>query len=800
MSLTSGIKIDNTDLILYLDVFNTPAWNIGRKVFKDISNRKNDATVVGTSLPQISNTQGYLQFLNGNAHHLEINSPLENDFAFGTGDFTIEAWIYPENFNTYTHIFCLGNQNTFALKANITDGKIYFTSSTFTTFNDISNWTLNLNQWNQVVLKRQSGIAYCYLNGAFIGSKTGFNNNIPPQLLALVRNGGIAEYSQTRFRQLLVYRRALTDTEITLHHRLFSPRAYIPLTSLGTLGSTLVTSSSTSVIGNTINAYIPVRGTGGTGPLTYSISPALPDGMIFNPLDGEISGRPTGITSQTFTITITDAIGNSVTRNTSITVTAPPLTVIRPAGTYNILVNSNVSITPIIAEGGFGGITYSISPSLPTGLSFNSATGSISGTPTVLSSLTSYTITAQDQITPTPQSESVTVQIQVFPAELNVSVDSPIITTNTGTAIDITPVSGSGGFGILTYSINPSLPSGLSFNTSNGNITGTATSGISETQFTVTIVDEAFQTVNGSFALTVFASLYNFTTFTFTNAGATGQNGPTLSNCLSSYNTTTNPWLNNTNFFNVVTQGFQLWTVPQTATYRITAAGAGGGSNQNPGFGASIRGDFNLTQGQKLKIVVGQTGGTGNNPCGNTKGGGGGGSFVATETNTALIIAGGGGGGSSQTSSNKDASLTNSGKTGVSAGGVGGTGGGGGGIGTGCVSVASGGGGFTGNGTNGNDNPTTGGQSFTNGAVGGLGGTANGGSAAPGGFGGGGGGGTYTGGGGGGYSGGGGGGLSTCSCSNLGCGGGGGSFNSGTNTLSNVLTSVAMGSITIEKL
>ena len=38
--------------------------------------------------------------------------------------------------------------------------------------------------------------------------------------------------------------------------------------------------------------------------------------------------------------------------------------------------------------------TWTISPSLPAGLSLDSSTGAISGTPTAISSSTSYTITA----------------------------------------------------------------------------------------------------------------------------------------------------------------------------------------------------------------------------------------------------------------------------------------------------------------------------------------------------------------------------------------------------------------------
>src|SRR5580658_7534540 len=51
---------------------------------------------------------------------------------------------------------------------------------------------------------------------------------------------------------------------------------------------------------------------------------------------------------------------------------------------------SNTANGPALAGSGF---SYSISPSLPAGLSLNPNTGIISGTPTVVSPMTAYTIT-----------------------------------------------------------------------------------------------------------------------------------------------------------------------------------------------------------------------------------------------------------------------------------------------------------------------------------------------------------------------------------------------------------------------
>ena len=53
--------------------------------------------------------------------------------------------------------------------------------------------------------------------------------------------------------------------------------------------------------------------------------------------------------------------------------------------------------TPVTDANGNTALTYAISPALPAGLSFNSATGQITGTPTAVSLLTTYTVTITDR-------------------------------------------------------------------------------------------------------------------------------------------------------------------------------------------------------------------------------------------------------------------------------------------------------------------------------------------------------------------------------------------------------------------
>jgi hypothetical protein len=56
--------------------------------------------------------------------------------------------------------------------------------------------------------------------------------------------------------------------------------------------------------------------------------------------------------------------------------------------------NSILTVSPTNSGGAINSNGYSISPALPTGLSFNSATGTISGTPTQVQTQRSYTVTA----------------------------------------------------------------------------------------------------------------------------------------------------------------------------------------------------------------------------------------------------------------------------------------------------------------------------------------------------------------------------------------------------------------------
>ena len=290
-------------------------------------------------------------------------------------------------------------------------------------------------------------------------------------------------------------------------------------------------------------------------------------------------------------------------------------------------------------------------------------------------------------------------------------------------------------------------------------------------------------------------ALYDFSTWTFTNGNATGNTGPSTSTLRALYNTTGNTWINNDAFFST-SNGIQLWTVPRSGSYTITARGASSGM-ANVGLGASISGTFSLNRGEIIQVLVGQMGGNVNI----FYSGGGGGSFVVRtpfNSNASILTIAGGAGGVSYRGGVGTGNVTPAQGSADST--PGGTqyskatgGGGGGSINSGGLNGANGstqssgwgagGGGFFGIG--GNNSAAFGGMSFTRGGRGGTGGASQG----SGGFGGGGAA-DVSGGGGGGYNGG-------TSSGNNDAAGGGGSYNSGTSQTNTANANLGHGSVTI---
>ena len=210
----------------------------------------------------------------------------------------------------------------------------------------------------------------------------------------------------------------------------------------------------------------------------------------------------------------------------------------------------------------------------------------------------------------------------------------------------------------ITYSlVSGALPSGLIL--SGSTISGQSAESDGTLKPITIRASNGFVFTDRSFTIKTTTQLYEFTSHTFTNAGVIGRLGPTITDMRNTY---TSSWTDVSDFFKLGSyQGYQLWTVPQTGTYRFEVAGARGGfanwhnvSYGNGGKGGYTVGSVSLSKGAKLTLIVGQAGEDAVN--GNdTSGGGGGASWVLSENLLTLYAVAGGGGGSNGTNYNSSA-------------------------------------------------------------------------------------------------------------------------------------------------
>ena len=108
---------------------------------------------------------------NGNQDDLQL-AP-SSDFNFGTGDYTIEAWVYPTEFGRSQMIFAVHNADGTAAA-----GKFYFRSTNkFTYWSEnaariTSSTTYTESKWYHVALVNNSGTQTIYVDGTSQGTAT----------------------------------------------------------------------------------------------------------------------------------------------------------------------------------------------------------------------------------------------------------------------------------------------------------------------------------------------------------------------------------------------------------------------------------------------------------------------------------------------------------------------------------------------------------------------------------------------------------------------------------------------------
>ena len=298
-----------------------------------------------------------------------------------------------------------------------------------------------------------------------------------------------------------------------------------------------------------------------TNAASVSISPALSNGLSFNTATGAISGTANGtLPTTSYTLTASNQLGTQATWSLYITIYAMP-TISISGSPFAYTTGNIVSIIPSLTNA----TSVSISSALGNGLSLNDVTGAVTGTATGTLSVTTYTLTASNQLGSTA---TATLSIAIYAAPM-ISVSGSPFAYTAGNTVSISPSVANA----TSVSISPTLSNGLSLNTVTGAITGTANGTLNTSPYTLTAKNGAGQSTQVTFSLTIYAaptiSILG-SPFTYTS-GSSVSIAPTVTSATS---VSISPALSNGLSLNTATgaiTGTATGTLP-TTNYTLTAS------------------------------------------------------------------------------------------------------------------------------------------------------------------------------------------------------------------------------------
>lgn len=181
---TDGTTVIASGLVESIDgdFYNIDGKNLGWETLEDRAGK----TVVVSGNAKLSTAEkkfGTASLaLDGTTDYISVAS--QPDFDFGTGDFTIETWVYPTATGTYRTIFDsrISGVDGNGLIIGITNAdQLYF----YWNFNYRVGpvGTVSTNAWSHIALSRTSGVTRAFINGTQVGSNYVDVNNYPQRAI-----------------------------------------------------------------------------------------------------------------------------------------------------------------------------------------------------------------------------------------------------------------------------------------------------------------------------------------------------------------------------------------------------------------------------------------------------------------------------------------------------------------------------------------------------------------------------------------------------------------------------------------
>lgn len=207
-------------LVLYYDPSNSSSYSGSGTTVNSLA----PTNLTGT-MSNITYTNPYFAY-NGTSSSLSVadNSLLEP----GTGDFTVEVWVYYSVLAGSTRTFVSKTDNgglasawSYGLRTNGTSGGTYFEVGNGTTSITSPSFTVTTGQWYQIVgvwTNIASNSIALYVNGSSQGSNshafTSVKNSTNPLYLGNYNGGEYSQWFNGRMGVVRMYNTALSSSEV----------------------------------------------------------------------------------------------------------------------------------------------------------------------------------------------------------------------------------------------------------------------------------------------------------------------------------------------------------------------------------------------------------------------------------------------------------------------------------------------------------------------------------------------------------------------------------------------------------
>ena len=162
------------NLVLNLDAGASTSYVGSEVTWTDLSGNSNNGTL--TNGPTYNSSNGGSIDLDGTNDFVTV--PRSDNFDFGTGNLTIESWVYLDTYDAEGNMLVYKTQSSGSAGNACgnyvgSGGLLYMNASDNTTYQvSVSGGTVTLNRWHHVCMTRVGSTWTCYLNATQVSTAT----------------------------------------------------------------------------------------------------------------------------------------------------------------------------------------------------------------------------------------------------------------------------------------------------------------------------------------------------------------------------------------------------------------------------------------------------------------------------------------------------------------------------------------------------------------------------------------------------------------------------------------------------